>query len=113
MEAADINSALTKNCPHPANHPRHVAISHDNHVAMRQRFDMKAVDFSNASFTVLTPVIEDCARKNLLATVCYDSGSNCRRRVTAGAHVRGRNVDAPFFCDDKAVNYVHARTHVS
>src|SRR5216684_530811 len=49
MKPANVDAAVSQNGSDAANHTGDVAIMHDQHVTAGNRFDMKAVDFSDAA----------------------------------------------------------------
>src|SRR5712691_5214956 len=113
MKPADVDAAVTENSSDASNHARHIAIMHDQHVAVGNRFDMKTVNLSDAALARLAAVNKHAARQRLLVGVANHAGGNSGSRVCATAHVTGSDFDAPLFGDQEGVDYVHARADIA
>src|SRR5438552_3092837 len=75
MKATDVNTPITQNCADPADDPGHVPIPHHEHVAMRNRFNVKSVDLSDAAFTSTASRFENSTGHRLLAGITEHAGT--------------------------------------
>src|SRR6266536_4514840 len=112
MKGADVYSPFTENGADAANHARHIAIVHQKDVAVRNGFDTKAVDLSDAAFACVR-ITEDRSCQQLFSVVGDDARLNCRNGFTATANVRRADRNPAFFRDEKSIHYVHPSADIT
>src|SRR5712692_11513272 len=103
MKTADVDAAVTENGPDSSNNARDIAIMHDEHVAVGNRFDMKTVNFGDAALARFAAVNKHASGQRLLACVANHAGANRGSRVCAAAHVTGSDFDSSLFGDQKRI----------
>src|SRR5689334_14994536 len=113
MKAADIHAALAQDRADAADDAGHVVTARHEHVAVRCRFEMKAVDLRYTAFAPLSAIAKECSGQALRRLARFDLSMEGRRHVARGANVSSRNFDTTFFSDQERVDDVHARTHVA
>src|SRR2546429_6525023 len=113
MKAADVDVVLAQDCADVTDDAGHVVIARDEHVAVWNRLDAKAVDLCDASIAAACDAAEECARDRLLAARRQDARADGGSKIAARALVRSSDADSPFLCDEEGVDDVDTRAHIA
>src|SRR5260370_159547 len=111
MEGTDVYALLSKDCADTSNHAGHVAIVKHQHVATRNRFDAKLIDFGDPAFT-RAGYFKDRPGDGLLDAF-RNNPSPHRRGQLSSANIRSRNRDPSLFSNHESVDDVHPRANVA
>src|SRR5688572_711099 len=113
MKAADVNAPFAQSCAHTADNTGHVLITHYQHVSLRDRLNMKSVQFSDSTLARLIAISEKCSGETLLAGVRSNMSTNRGNRFRSRTKVGCVDCDAALLCYQKGIHGIHSSADVS
>src|SRR5215204_2042640 len=113
MKMTDVHAALAQDRADATDDAGNVVVARHEHVAVWRCLEMEPVDLRDTALTPLSTIAEQRPSQALSYPSRADLCANCRRHVARCANVSSCDFDAALFSDQKCVDDVHARTHVT